>query len=54
VTQGEKELLNFKNRLTYIFYKYSEQPTILDPIVCDIVEPCMRLVQAFVKKTSKI
>lgn len=43
-------MLNIKNRVTCILARYIEQATILDPMIPDFVEPCMRFIQQYTRK----
>lgn len=39
-----------KNKLSMIFFKYQEQPTVLDCMLKDFVEPIMRFMQLYIKQ----
>lgn len=42
--------MTYKNRVSNMFRFYQEHPQLLDPIIPDIVEPLMKLVQIYTKK----
>lgn len=47
---SEADAANFKYKLGNLFRAYQEMPTLLDPILPDLVEPLMKLVQIYTKK----
>ena len=51
--KNDQDASNIKNRVSYIFMKYQEYPTILDPILGEVVEPIMKFMQLYTKKACK-
>ena len=50
VIKEDQDVWNIKNRITTILMRYAEQANILDPMLPDFVDPCMRFIQLYTRK----
>ena len=53
VIKNDQDALNLNYRVGKLLVKYIEQSTILDPILADMIEPTMRVIQIYSKKACK-
>lgn len=51
--QSDQDGANLCRRVSGCFKKYAELPTILDPILADISEPAMRVIQIYARAACK-
>lgn len=51
--ESDQDGANICQRVSKCFKKYAELPTILDPILADISEPAMRLIQIYAREACK-
>ena len=51
--KNEQDAKNINYRIGKLILKYIEQPTILDPILADMIEPTMRVIQIYSKQACK-